>query len=359
MSREQQKSTIKPIFIELNINEVREVLKILKLKDILYKMQSGKTQIFAPTIEAKSSIMNMLKSKKIGFYSFTEKSEKPLTFVLKGFYKTSCEEVLNKLKEAKIPVIRVTKLESKIQETEKNFIFYIVQISSDATNINSNVLNHNHQVIDNIIVKWENFKRSNKSPTQCFNCQRWGHSSQNCGFPFKCVKCTEHHAPGQCMRKTREGTPKCINCGGDHAASFRKCPKFIEYFNKFKISSKPQVIKTAKHNPVVLFDMNNFPQLPLSENQSQNTVVPPSTSSQDSTIKPNYAEKLNDAIANENLFNRFVNIQEKIKQKPKIVDLFNKFCSLLEEAEKKSTLGEVAQLFINFRTSFNSNESTS
>ena len=38
------------------------------------------------------------------------------------------------------------------------------------------------------------------------------------------MKCGEEHEIKECM----EGVPKCSNCGGDHAASFRGCKHFVK-----------------------------------------------------------------------------------------------------------------------------------
>ena len=38
------------------------------------------------------------------------------------------------------------------------------------------------------------------------------------------MKCGEEHDIKECM----EGVPKCSNCGGDHAVSFRGCTHFVK-----------------------------------------------------------------------------------------------------------------------------------
>jgi PAX-interacting protein 1 len=54
---------------------------------------------------------------------------------------------------------------------------------------------------------------------QCFNCESFGHSSNFCGKPPKCVKCNQPHATKDCM-KFNSTPPKCVNCGGEHPANF-------------------------------------------------------------------------------------------------------------------------------------------
>jgi hypothetical protein len=366
-STETQDKSAKPIYINLGLQEVRQFTSSLKVK-ATFKVQSAKsTQIIPRSLEDKVAIIAGLKSASIDHYTFSEKSEKTATFVLKGFYDAPCNEVLKRVIEAGITATKVTILARKM-----DYSFYLVQISSQ--NINRNVLNHNHRIIDSVFVKWENIRKSTKGPTQCYNCQRWGHSSQNCGFKFRCVKCTENHPVGHCKRTTRDGSPKCVNCNGDHAASHRQYQAFITYSNKIKkqnqlkpvslvhqhpakavISSSSTKHTKQHHQSHICLDTASFP--PLIQHQDSNQS---STSTQHQCNKSiDYAEKLNEAIANENLFQRLITIQEKLKQKPKIIEIFNKFCTLMEEADKKSSLGEVVQLLIEFRTSFNTKDPTS
>ena len=62
-------------------------------------------------------------------------------------------------------------------------------------------------------------------PSQCFNCQRFGHSSLFCHQPPRCVRCAEPHRG--CDKPLTWFTAKCCNCDGAHPANYRGCPTFI------------------------------------------------------------------------------------------------------------------------------------
>jgi hypothetical protein len=79
-------------------------------------------------------------------------------------------------------------------------------------------------------------------PSQCFACQRFGHGSQNCGHPPRCVKCSGNHLAKDCG-KTPEETPLCCNCGKDHTANFRGC----EWYQHILKTKTPE--KTAPKSP--------------------------------------------------------------------------------------------------------------
>lgn len=59
------------------------------------------------------------------------------------------------------------------------------------------------------------------SPRRCFQCQRFGHSSQICRGKPTCARCggaIPH------LRDPCEEAFQCVNCGGPHAAYSRACP---------------------------------------------------------------------------------------------------------------------------------------
>ena len=61
--------------------------------------------------------------------------------------------------------------------------------------------------------------------TRCFNCQRFGHTLNNCFAPRRCAVCSLDHAPSACSHAA-----KCSNCGGPHAASSLLCPDYIRHY---------------------------------------------------------------------------------------------------------------------------------
>ena len=63
------------------------------------------------------------------------------------------------------------------------------------------------------------------NPLRCFKCQRFGHGTNNCRGTEICAKCGNgDHSDNMCI----EQKSFCINCKGEHSASDRKCPKYLE-----------------------------------------------------------------------------------------------------------------------------------
>ena len=78
--------------------------------------------------------------------------------------------------------------------------------------------------VTGIVYKVEEFRQP-VSVRQCFNCQCFGHSAQNCKSKQKCVICGENHSLKGCPKKEAK-QPKCANCSGPHVASYKGCPEY-------------------------------------------------------------------------------------------------------------------------------------
>ena len=62
---------------------------------------------------------------------------------------------------------------------------------------------------------------------QCYNCLEFCHTRNNCQNETKCSRCGGAH---EYPYTDCNATPKCCNCEGQHVATARICPKYIEAF---------------------------------------------------------------------------------------------------------------------------------
>ena len=63
------------------------------------------------------------------------------------------------------------------------------------------------------------------NPLRCFQCQKFGHSKKWCKNQLTCWKCgSEGHDGSDCTSET----VCCLNCKGDHYASSKSCPVWIQ-----------------------------------------------------------------------------------------------------------------------------------
>jgi PAX-interacting protein 1 len=315
-SQAQLCKPVKPIFVDSSLQIVRNLLVQIQfsIRPLCKVRGANSTQVSCFDINDKKILIEKLKSQSIGFHTFTEPSEKHRCFVLKGFFHTSCNELLDILQSSGVPAIKVTDLIRK-----DDFVFYLVHF---ADNVNINSLNHNHHTIDYVIVKWENLKRSSNKVTQCFNCQKFGHSSLNCGFPSRCVKCDGTHAKGSCPRTTREGDPKCVNCGGNHSANHRGCPVFKQHLERQK--ARPSRNQVPVHrSPASVPPIHQFPAL------SQSSPDPGPSFSRINSVS--FAQKVKESDHNKDIFTKLSQAQNKLSSIPFINDTIDLFIKMVDE----------------------------
>ena len=104
---------------------------------------------------------------------------------------------------------------------------------------------------------------------QCYRCQRFGHSSDCCRLPFRCLRCSGAHRSSDCDKpRSEDFVPKCANCGGQHSANYKGCPLHKIKLEALKTSKPSQISRapatattTPKPTPPTV-NKENFPALP-------------------------------------------------------------------------------------------------
>jgi hypothetical protein len=247
----------KPITISTNYSVINNFVNNLQLKSkpLIKILNANQVQLICESAD-KSQIVSKLKSQSFAFHSYTEKSERKFAAVLKGYFRQSTELMIKTLTENGVSAQSVT----FISQSEDRPI-YLVHFPPGSTNLHE--LNAHHRYIDNIVIRWEAIKKNSKRAVQCGNCKRWGHTSANCGYPFRCIKCKETHERGECKRETRENTSEdsvfCVNCTGDHPANSSICPAFKDYLSKRKPKLKSRQSTVLPRNPAS--NANDWPEL--------------------------------------------------------------------------------------------------
>ena len=312
---------IKPIFIKSNIAVVKNVINAAQLscRPVCKVRSTQSTQVSCLNAGDKKKLIEKLKSQRLGYHTFTDPSEKPRCFVLKGFYHTSCQNLLKLLNDEGVNAFKVTDLVRKDE-----FVMFLVHFQTP-TSVNINQLNHDFRTIDCISVKWENLRKSNNKVSQCFNCQEWGHTSINCGYETRCVKCTDIHPIGKCPRTTREGDAKCCNCGGSHSANHRGCEVYKKHIEKFPVRRHRPAIQNRQH-PASIDSAIDFPNLSNSSPSSVSGPASPHVS---------FAQKVkesNSSTSNpSNLFAKLTAAQNKLRSLPNIDKSIDLFVAMVEE----------------------------
>lgn len=319
----------KPICVSIG-NE-----KILELKNSIIQLQLNKDfkikatskdeiQIFTYDKLDKSKIQSFLESSdnKYQFHTFTERDEKDLIYVMKGHYFVEPKSLLKMLTDNNCPASSVNFLNNNKANPS-----YIVHFPKNSVNLI--LLRTQFKSIDHCIVKWESFNNKKKKLTQCYRCQRFGHTARNCHHEYRCVKCTDIHEPGQCSRKTLEGNPKCVNCGKEHAANNRNCEVFISYKEKLDKLKKPKIVQLQQNQPRSFVST----KAPWATQPLKNQDFPPLIPSVNSRM-----ENIRTYSSNDNLF-----VNENSSQINELKDIQNSFTSIPNISETLRLFREMTE----------------
>lgn len=201
----------------------------------LKKVNANCTHLQTESADDHAMAREALKMTNIAHHTYTLHGQRLANIVLRNlccsYNKDDVEEAIKNL-NLNIEISHISQFATEKSRREKSQLrMWLVQLKpqSDVASLlkTTKLLNQ--------IVRFEH--RQSKGISQCRNCQHFGHSANNCSRPFRCVKCTNQHLPGQCpiteMRQNNEIEikPRCVNCQGEHPANYRGCLSYLNYIN--------------------------------------------------------------------------------------------------------------------------------
>lgn len=207
---------------------IPEIMQHLGLRDgeILCQYSGKMMRLILRTHQQYKAMIKYLVERKIHYFTYTCRDEKPFSYVVKNL-PTDLAEMSVKLAfvALKFNVIKLRKISKTV---------WFLQLKSKG---NTGNITKVEKILD-YDVTIEKFRR--RYTIQCKNCQRLGHTAFNCCFQYRCVKCSESHDPGMCpipkrreedkgRLPTGESLLKCALCGEGHAANFKYCPFKEDY----------------------------------------------------------------------------------------------------------------------------------
>ena len=114
-------------------------------------------------------------------------------------------------------------------------------------------------------------------PLLCYKCNRFDHVASKCKNKDRCSQRGGVHPRSSCNQTVK----KCVNCGGNHSAADRTCPRHRKEAEIIKVTSKisyaeackrvkiPISVEQARDKPAIPNqdllnekNENNFPSLP-------------------------------------------------------------------------------------------------
>ncbi|KAI8122414.1 RNA-directed DNA polymerase from mobile element jockey [Lucilia cuprina] len=211
----------------------------------------NKCKLYLSDATVHTEMMAVLREKRINSYSFTPRELKQISLVLRGLYHgTDIEELKSHLDGITPDVIsKVTKFTTPYSMKNNCDTGLFLVTLHPGKNLSD--ISHVKFVLSQSVV-WERPKKKDRE-IQCRRCQHWGHMAKNCNSDYRCVKCDQHHLPGECNRNENDNSnPKCVNCGEEgHPANWRGCTFYKNYVSRKKQRLREvQEIKSAASSNV-------------------------------------------------------------------------------------------------------------
>lgn len=265
-----KKINIPPITVLKSTSDViHEICKKTKVNKYSIRKISIGHKLFCELQYDYDSVSKYLKENKIEYFSYTSKNNRPYKVVLSGLDKTDATKIKSDLINAGLkcldvkPVFRKTKF-------HRDIVLYVIYLKKGSITLKE--LRENYQSIGYIRVKWTYQSKQINKITQCFNCQMFGHGSENCNIKTFCANCAGPHETSSC----NSNIIKCANCNGEHKSSDPDCPSKSTYMELKQRYSKPKVQQAARNiRP-------SYPPLPPTYNYWSHTKpsynVPPTNS---------------------------------------------------------------------------------
>lgn len=253
----EKKEKVPPFFIKGFPAGLREQIYFYIGKGLkcTIRMCTDGYKLMVPAMNHYKAVEALLQQKNIEYFSHDIEANKPLKVVLRGLPDMKNDELSEELKANGLKPVQIHKMNRHDVTRKYRDQLYLVHIERNTTCLKDL---QNVRALFHIVVKWERYKPVHRDVTQCSNCLMFGHGTKNCHMVSRCIKCGKTHVPGACVLLD-EADPVCANCGADHEATNKNCPKRAEFI---AIRKRASTQNQPGHKKPPVVNVLNFPAIP-------------------------------------------------------------------------------------------------
>lgn len=268
-----------PFYIQM-VENYREIIHDLFEhigEKLIQKLVGDFIRITPTSIETYRSCQSYLQEKKIASFGMLPRGERPKKVLIRGLPRTtSIDEIKSALSFRGHSVLRAAQLRK--YKTKEPMPLFMVTLQSKE---NFATIFQEEELLG-FEIKVEAFR--NSAARQCYRCQKFNHSSECCSLAPACVKCAGPHDAKQCsLTENEKEKIKCANCGDNHTANYRGCPKYPGNAKKLR----PKTIKEVQFNQAPLKPVTStFSNVLSSKSQNDTSPTPPTPSNTPPTQHP-------------------------------------------------------------------------
>lgn len=280
VNKEKKQKNAPIIIVGKNITQVQNACnEIITSKKFECKLLSIGIRVDVVQKEEFDEFCKFLLETKLPHFMYQTSETRPRKIVLYGLYKMEIDTLKKLLADVGVTPLNITTLRLRqnryAADEQSVYLLYFKAGSVKLADLRK--IKH----INNIIVKWEPYTpRSSNVVPQCRNCQVYGHSSEKCHMPPRCLVCAENHKTDECKKKIPRAVlahkinngdevdisyVKCANCHENHPASYGGCAArktYIDIQNKIRKPKQKRVQSTFQYNDL------DFPEMSQSNNNT-------------------------------------------------------------------------------------------
>ncbi|GFU36884.1 nucleic-acid-binding protein from transposon X-element [Trichonephila clavipes] len=210
-----------PIMLFVEKNYKAQMAAITKAFPKIRSRLTGEfLKLYTDSAEERRMAVQHLTMLDFQFYTIKSKAERPIKVVIKGLPRnTNPEEIKQDLEILGYTPDRVNQLIGR--KNKRPLPIFLITLPRNLDNLKIFAL----KTINYLSIRVEGY--DGRGVTQCYTCNNFNHSSENCHLKPRCLKCGENHLTRDCPIKQKLETPYCINCNiYGHMANYRGCPSF-------------------------------------------------------------------------------------------------------------------------------------
>ncbi|GFV81550.1 nucleic-acid-binding protein from transposon X-element [Trichonephila clavipes] len=231
---------------------VKAILRLQLAPTLISKLTGKFLRITVQSNDEYRKLAQFLRHEGVEYKSFMLKSDRPIKLLIRGLpTSTKVEEIRVEIEREGFQIHKISLLQKF--KTKAPMLLIYLQLVNDAK---ADTIFQFTEMFGTQISSERYDNSRNKRPNQCWRCQGFFHSSEVCHLPIKCFKCAGPHEAKN-WNRAFEDPLICANCGGEHAANWRQCPRFPKTKNNKKAPQKSNQNKNEHrkgNNP------NNLPQ---------------------------------------------------------------------------------------------------
>ncbi|GFT59403.1 nucleic-acid-binding protein from transposon X-element [Trichonephila clavipes] len=225
-----------PVFLKITDTHRNQMKTFDDIYPDLHSKLTGEyIKLYMDTDEQRRELIHKLDELKFEYFAITPKAERPIkvVYIIKGLPRDSkLEDIHSDLTLTKLGYT-VDKVSQLIDpKTKQPHPIFLVSLPRNIHIANIFILTK----VSYMNVTEDGY--DGKGITQCYSCNRFHHTTENCHMMSMCLKCGEAHQTRHCQIQRVEKR-YCINCETyGHMANYSGCPKFF----------KPRKVTQVKNN---------------------------------------------------------------------------------------------------------------